>query len=62
MNKTIDILQLLDDLYIDNMAILNAQDAEALEKSHELSSLFNSFSLSNERLKNIISIIEVLKY
>lgn len=61
MNKTTDILQLLDDLYIDNLSVLNKQNPETLETNLELSLLFNSFALSNERLKNIIRIIELIK-
>lgn len=61
MNKTYPIMQILNDLYEDNLSILKNQKYELLEKNSEFSSLFNSFMLSNERLKNIINTIEVLE-
>lgn len=61
MNKESSILDALNELYNDNINILQKQNYDLLEKNSELNSLFKSFTLSNERLKNIINTIKILK-
>ncbi len=61
MDNTYPVIQILTELYKDNLTILNSHNLQLLEKNSELNSLFNSFTLSNERLKNIINTIKVLE-
>ena len=61
MKPSYSIVEILNELYIDNLNILMNQSHELLEKNTEFNSLFKSFTFSNERLKNIINKIKIIE-
>lgn len=61
MKTAYSIVEILNELYNDNLSILMNQNHELLEKKPEFNSLFKSFTFSNERLKNIINTIKIIE-
>lgn len=54
------VISKLRNIYEKNSIILNSQNSMDLESNSHLTKLYQSYWISNERLKNILEIIDTL--